>query len=272
MQAATNTRAKSAPGGLTDSLAKLSELAMEARMGFALPHWLLEDVSEPDGWEQPRRFRPSVQPEIPTADAARIWVQVRPNIPEWAAGRLHLGAPSMAWNPPEHEAAPVELGAVELAPASVSPISPWDCEQLLLRDAESWGPWPELPVYSLDLERLDHEDPDFLTLLEAELWVRSRHHWDQGGFAVHLHAAGDFYDFDYVRFWAEAIDRIPGVRAFGATTRLPDAEDETARIIGVSLKRLTDAVPDHLAIRFHSPAGATESHLLEPPAPQHPAR
>jgi hypothetical protein len=269
MQAAANALPEFAPGEPTDPLAKLSELAEEARLDFTPPHWLLEDISEPFAWEELHCFSPNVRPEITTNAPRRPWVHVRPNIPEWAAGRLYVSRPAMFWVPREYAGTAVELyePEPELTSATEPPLNPWEADQLMLRDDEHWSPWPELPIYHLDLERLDHKDPDFLTLLEAELWLRSRQHWETGGYAVHLHATGDFYDFNYVRFWAEAIDRIPGVRAFGATRNLPDSADERARIIGIGLKRLTQAAPDYLAIRFLAADGSEVVERLELPPP-----
>ena len=175
-------------------------------------------------------------------------------------------------------------------------VSPWQSPRLLVSGHNNRklgatvekGPWAGMPLYHLTLEeratcprsclqwascygnamhlarRHDHRDPHFLPLLEAELWLLARE--NPQGFVVRLHTLGDFFSVEYVRFWAHALDEIPGLRVFGYTACLPWAEDETEAAIGAAIDKLTRAAWDHFAIRFSGHAGAQGSHVLVKPS------
>lgn len=174
-------------------------------------------------------------------------------------------------------------------------VSPWDSPALLVSGHNNSklggeiqkGPWAGMPQYHLTLEeratcprscavwdrcfgntmhmarRHDHRDPAFLTLLEAELWMKSREH--PQGFVVRLHTLGDFFDMAYVRFWAHAVDTVPGLHVWGFTACLPTAEDPREREIGEAIAILTSAAWDRFAIRFSGHAGGQGSVVLERP-------
>lgn len=68
-------------------------------------------------------------------------------------------------------------------------------------------------------KRIDHTDPSFLPRLEAEigrlLSVRGR-----AGVLVRLHALGDFYSVEYVKFWERMLETHPRLAIYGYTARL----------------------------------------------------
>lgn len=67
-------------------------------------------------------------------------------------------------------------------------------------------------------KRIQHEDPEFLPRLEREieelLAVRGR-----PGILIRLHALGDFFSVDYVRFWNSMLQRHPRLAIYGYTAR-----------------------------------------------------
>lgn len=163
------------------------------------------------------------------------------------------------------------------------------------------GPWAGLPIYHLTLEeratcprsckqwatcfgnsmhlarRHDHAHPDFLPLLRAELVTLARKHG--GSLALRLHTLGDFYSVEYVRFWADMLDLLPGLRIFGFTARRVDADDASSRQIALALRWLTEQAWDAFAIRFSGhdgPQGAivvseddTRESIIMCPAQRH---
>ncbi len=100
------------------------------------------------------------------------------------------------------------------------------------------GAWRGMPAYSLSLEeratcprsceaylscygngmsfalRYGHGRV-LIPTLRTELTRLQRQH--PGGFVVRLHVLGDFHSVPYVDFWADALDRYPGLRVFGYT-------------------------------------------------------
>lgn len=68
-------------------------------------------------------------------------------------------------------------------------------------------------------KRVDHMDPSFLPVLEAQiqslLAIRGRK-----GVLIRLHALGDFYSVEYVRFWERMLEENSRLSVFGYTARL----------------------------------------------------
>jgi len=182
--------------------------------------------------------------------------------------------------------------AVSLFPTTVK--DPWESPRLLVTGHNNpklggkveKGEWKDKPIYHLTLEerascprscalwagcygnamhmarRHNHLHKDFLDLLRAEVWLLARAHRDTG-FVVRLHTLGDFFSVEYVHFWAELIDRLPGLHVFGYTANHPDAEDAGERAIGQAIKTLTDAAWDQFAIRFSSTRGPQGTVVID---------
>lgn len=92
-------------------------------------------------------------------------------------------------------------------------------------------------------KRVDHTTDDFLPRLERDiadlLAVRGR-----VGILVRLHALGDFYSVDYVRFWRMLLMRHKRLAVFGYTAREPDGD------IGWAVRGLAADFRDRAMIRF----------------------
>lgn len=73
---------------------------------------------------------------------------------------------------------------------------------------------------------------------------------------IHLHVLGDFYSFDYLRLWAEALDTHQNLSVFGFTAWLPGTE------IGDGVRRLRKAYPDRFMIRHSGMTGRWGSFTL----------
>ena len=176
-------------------------------------------------------------------------------------------------------------------------VSPWESPRLLVSGANNAklggevlkGPWSGAPLFHLTLEeratcprsclqwlscygnamhlarRHDHRDPNFLNLLEAELWLLQREHRETG-FVVRLHTLGDFYSLDYVQFWADALDHFPGLRVFGYTANDPRSKNVEEAAVGKAIEWLTQRAWDVFAIRFSraEPLPQSSNVLMEP--------
>lgn len=59
-------------------------------------------------------------------------------------------------------------------------------------------------------------DGDLMPLLDAELRKLCARH---DRILVRLHVLGDFFSTDYVAFWRDALDRLPGLHVYGYTAR-----------------------------------------------------
>lgn len=92
-------------------------------------------------------------------------------------------------------------------------------------------------------KRIDHTDPAFLPKLKREiaslLAVRGR-----AGILIRLHALGDFYNVDYVRFWRDMLMRHRQLAVFGYTAREPDSD------IGWAVRGLAADFRERAMIRF----------------------
>ena len=92
-------------------------------------------------------------------------------------------------------------------------------------------------------KRVDHTDPTFLPRLEREvedlLAIRGR-----AGILVRLHALGDFYSVDYVRFWRMLLMRHKHLALYGYTAREPDGD------IGWAVRGLAADFRERAMIRF----------------------
>ena len=78
-------------------------------------------------------------------------------------------------------------------------------------------------------KRIDHTDPAFLSMLEKEIKELCA---KKKGVLIRLHALGDFYSVDYVRFWEMMLRRYTNLSLYGYTAR--DNGDE----IGSAVIRL----------------------------------
>lgn len=92
-------------------------------------------------------------------------------------------------------------------------------------------------------KRIDHRHPEFrdrlLANIDRLLAVRGR-----PGIIIRLHALGDFFDVEYVRFWQAILASYDRVVVFGYTAWLPGTE------IGDEVQRLIDLFPGRAMIRF----------------------
>jgi len=128
--------------------------------------------------------------------------------------------------------------------------------------------WKDMPMFALTLEerntcttacnqykicygnnmpfakRHDHTDPDFLDNLDASINNVANQRGSKDGFVVRLHVLGDFYSKAYVNAWQSALNKYPGLHAFGYTHHRHDSP------IGKQLKRMNEVAPDRWQIRF----------------------
>lgn len=76
-------------------------------------------------------------------------------------------------------------------------------------------------------KRVDHTDPDFLTILEqsiAKLCAQAaRPHTLQAGILIRLHALGDFFSTEYVGFWQRMLTTYPNLAIYGYTAHTPES-------------------------------------------------
>lgn len=98
-------------------------------------------------------------------------------------------------------------------------------------------------------KRINHREPGFLLRLEAEIEQLQRKH----PLIIRLHALGDFYDVDYVGFWAEMLAKHPDLMIFGYTAWLPGTE------IGDAVDKLIDTFPGRAMLRFSNGGMAIRS-------------
>lgn len=65
-------------------------------------------------------------------------------------------------------------------------------------------------------KRIDHTNPDFLPILDAEIekLVNTR---GRKGILIRLHALGDFFSTSYVDFWRDQLRKHPRLALFGYT-------------------------------------------------------
>lgn len=66
-------------------------------------------------------------------------------------------------------------------------------------------------------KRVDHTDPQFLPMLEAEIEMLLQRH--KKGILVRLHALGDFYSEMYVAFWWRMLETHERLAIYGYTAR-----------------------------------------------------
>ena len=96
-------------------------------------------------------------------------------------------------------------------------------------------------------KRIDHTHPDFLRLLDRDIeFLMSRRHMDRTpwpGVLIRLHALGDFYSPEYVRFWELALDAHPRLAVYGYTARMPGTP------IGDAVQRMVKAYGSRAMIR-----------------------
>ena len=137
-----------------------------------------------------------------------------------------------------------------------------------LGDVVSKGPWAGWPIFHLTLEeratcpkscqhwatcygngmplaRRHRHGADLEGLLDQELEGLQKVYPE--GFVVRLHQLGDFYSVDYVRRWAEWLDRFPALHVFGYTAWPLTSE------IGGKLRILAAKRWDRFAIRTSAP-------------------
>lgn len=181
---------------------------------------------------------------------------------------------------------------VSIFPSTVK--GPWESPRLLVSGHNNRklgakvekGAWKDMPIYHLTLEerascprscamwagcygnslhmarRHNHLHEDFLDLLRAEVWMLAREH-RHTGFVVRLHTLGDFFSVEYVRFWAELIDRLPMLHVFGYTANLPGAADPTESAIGSAIEKVAAAAWDQFAIRFSNYRGPQGTVVID---------
>jgi hypothetical protein len=150
----------------------------------------------------------------------------------------------------------------------------------------SKGEWRGLPIYSLSLpERLTCPascrvrdrcygnrmqvaprftvDRDLYRALRVELTNLAS--MFPGGFAIRLHALGDFASRTYLNFWIGQLRRLPQVHLFGFTAHTRDSE------IGALIERESRRW-DRFRIRFsHARGQRSATTMLDPPWGRHAA-
>lgn len=90
-------------------------------------------------------------------------------------------------------------------------------------------------------KRVDHTDPEFLPTLEAEIAKLCA---KKKGVLVRLHALGDFFSVDYVRFWRGMLIKHDNLAIYGYTARDP------LSVIGMHIQSLATIRQGHSMIRF----------------------
>lgn len=94
-------------------------------------------------------------------------------------------------------------------------------------------------------KRVDHTYPTFLPLLEAAVAEKCRLAKKRGsGILVRLHALGDFYSVDYVRFWRGMLIKHENLAVYGYTARDP------LSVIGMHIQSLATIRRRCSMIRF----------------------
>lgn len=99
-------------------------------------------------------------------------------------------------------------------------------------------------------KRIDHTDPAFLPMLEkeiAELCAKRE------GILVRLHALGDFYSPEYVRFWATQLHKHSNLALYGYTAHWPSDP------IGYLVRYMNVNFGKRSMVRFSNLRGATMS-------------
>lgn len=101
-------------------------------------------------------------------------------------------------------------------------------------------------------KRVNHKDPRFLPMLadniERLLAIKGR-----VGVLIRLHALGDFYDVDYVRFWMDQLAKHDRLALFGYTAWLKDTP------IGAAVDEMIDAFPGRAMFHFSNGGYDTRS-------------
>lgn len=99
--------------------------------------------------------------------------------------------------------------------------------------------------------RIDHTDPALFAALERDvehfLSIKGR-----VGILVRLHALGDFFSAEYVRFWQTMLAAHPRLAVYGYTAWPPDSD------IGKAVARAKDRYGDRFAIRWSNGGGAVD--------------
>lgn len=78
---------------------------------------------------------------------------------------------------------------------------------------------------------------------------------DRVGILVRLHALGDFFDPDYVRFWGDMLATHPRLACYGYTAWSPESE------IGAAVAAVREEYGDRFAIRWSNGEGDEDCAL-----------
>lgn len=95
-------------------------------------------------------------------------------------------------------------------------------------------------------DRLRH-GPELETKLRQEVRELCLRH--PGGVAVRLHVLGDFYSVEYIRMWAELLEKYPRLVVFGFSAQWQNTSNERGDIAG-ELMALVSRKWKRFAIRF----------------------
>lgn len=141
------------------------------------------------------------------------------------------------------------------------------------------GKWKGMHMYSLSLEerktcpktcqqwsncygnnmpfanRIAHEDPEFLELLEKEL--QDLLVLRPSGIVIRLHVLGDFYSTKYVNFWKRMLKKNAKLKIFGYTHRTSKSS------IGKSIQTLNQL---GAWIRWSDAGGPMSANVIRTPA------
>lgn len=109
---------------------------------------------------------------------------------------------------------------------------------------------------SMHMARRHRIDEHFYALLSAELTILAREH--RAGFLVRLHTLGDFPSVEYVKFWADMLEKIPQLHVFGFTARNENDPDPETRRIAQAIAFVANQVWDSFSIRFSTPTAVPQ--------------
>lgn len=140
------------------------------------------------------------------------------------------------------------------------PRAGWPIYHLTLEEratcSSSCAMWTSCYGNSMHMARRHRIDEHFYALLSAELTILAREH--RAGFLVRLHTLGDFPSVEYVKFWADMLEKIPQLHVFGFTARNENDPDPETRRIAQAIAFVANQVWDSFSIRFSTPTAVPQ--------------
>ncbi len=95
--------------------------------------------------------------------------------------------------------------------------------------------------------------------LSRELQILSSDPATSNGFVIRIHALGDFYSLDYIKWWAEQFDKNPVMRAWCYTAHSKNTP------IGVALQKLARVFPERFSLRWSDSEDVANSTIVVDP-------